>query len=118
MSWYKKAQKIIENPENINYWDIGHSPPIEHSREILESNNILWFFNNGTIETKIERDNTSHFQTFDDLSRHYYGRYEAETGKLTIIIPEGVNSFRPIPNILIKKLNERFPNISEIYKYY
>ena len=45
--------------------------------------------------------------------RDYKGRYEPQTGRLTIVKPEQ-SRYRDIPDIIMQKLESKFKNITEI----
>lgn len=49
----------------------------------------------------------------DVTDRDYKGRYEPQTGRLTIVKPERLR-YREIPNVIMQKLESKFKNITEI----
>ena len=83
----------------------------------------MWLFADGYVAVEPETgDKPSHFDAFgllwNQLDRLYSGRYEPSTGKLSLVKPQaGVAAHRDVPMILINKLYEKFPNITEILTY-
>jgi hypothetical protein len=117
MSWFKKAQKIIEEYEDIStYMDIGHI-----DNKTPNSPNVIWIFYNGKIEAKEEiseedTHGTSFGKNIKKMENFYKGRYEPDSGSLSISTP-WQNRGRPIPNIVMKSLYIKFPHITKVYKY-
>jgi hypothetical protein len=49
----------------------------------------------------------------DVTDRDYKGRYEPQTGRLTIVKPQRLR-FREIPDVIMRQLESKFKNITEI----
>ena len=118
MNWYKKAQEIIENPENIYYTDIGHED--EKSIGFYDKPNYMWIFHNGELKVKEENEDTpGHYEAFgeDSYNAPYSGRYETDTGRVSIYSVGGITDLRRVPDFLIFALKQKFRNIKEIYRF-
>lgn len=119
-NWYKSAQAVEDIPRHTKgipyYTDVGHEA------EEGQEPNFMWVFYNGDVLTEEETDeNPTHGYAWKDLEvnwkRTYYGRFEGETGTLSILKPtEGPGRFRGIPWAIINKLRLNFP-IQRIYEY-
>lgn len=122
MNWYrtlKYSQETIQN-HGLEYMDIGH---FSENAPVTESPNFMWIFYGGDILTiKETNKNPSHYEAFDYLpdgvlDNIYVGRFESGSGKLSIAKPrKGISQFRPIPEIIIKKLYNKF-SIKEVYEF-
>lgn len=126
MNWYKKSQNIISEPEMeerpMRYTEIGH----EGYNRGYDKENIMWVYINGRIETCEEScDFPTHGEAFYENfgeeeieDRFYTGRYEPDTGNLSIYIPISQRTYRArkeVPSFLLRKLRSKFPNIQNIY---
>ncbi len=125
MNWYKRiiySQQTLDKP---SYLEVGHN--------IKETNpNLMWVYYDGNVIVHPETEKyPTHANAFEYIylenmypdddnygDKLYQGRYEANTGKLSIIVPpKGVRAFRSVPSSLINKLYQKFPNITQIYTY-
>ena len=120
MNWYKKAQLVTEKRDISNYYDIGHSG--EGGREDL-AKNYMWIYNNGRVEVVEEtEDNPVHNTAFPNINieKIYSGRYEPDTGNLSIIIPYSFKiqrMRREVPNMVLRALRSVFPNIKQVHVF-
>ena len=123
MNWYKKAQLVIKEPENINYIDIGHdfyNQGLQREKsEIKKYPNYLWYYDGNEILSKEEGVGAKrHTTTWKDVNFDYFyaGRYESFTGKITIYKPSNSKN-RNIPNIILRKLQDKFPDAVYLYVF-
>ena len=119
MNWYrliKLCQGVIEKP---NYLEIGHADRDDSS--LADEPNYMWVYYGGNIISKPEtEDEPGHMDAFPNISfgRLYYGRYETNTGRLSLQLPvQGVGKYRDVPMLLINKLYGEFPHITEIITF-
>jgi len=122
VNWYKRLIKFCQvkysQKRDLTYMDIGHS-------EDNYLNDVLWVFYNGNLLIKFIKEAkgsyVNHWQKFPNISGWgsiYYGRYEGDTGKLSVQKPiVGVQQFKEIPNFLKQKLRQKFPKITEILEF-
>lgn len=47
----------------------------------------------------------------------YKGRYEVDTGRLSVVRPAGPAEFRPIPQVVMSALRDVFPGITKVYEF-
>jgi hypothetical protein len=138
IGWYKKAQETLslddlnvpsddyyeddkEHNRAVKYFNVGHGDFVEEFG--YAPNFQVWILLNGKIlKSKIfkadpekgdaiEQTHGSLWGTAQDYS--YKGRYEPQTGRLTIVKPE-MNRFREIPNEVLAKIREAFPKVTKM----
>lgn len=116
MNWYNeiKLAQVVED-QKLHYYDIGHTPNLWGQYQ----DNYLWVWYNGSIQVKPEsNESATHSFAFPDVhswDRVYSGRYEGETGRLSIMKPfVGAAHFRDVPLLIIQKLYQTFPDITDI----
>jgi len=139
MNWYKKAQLEVSDSENlkgkgrhytgyahdINYKEqnkaLGFDPNEDYS---TDDPNILWIYNKGQIETRIETQSQQTHRSEGNwgLSSHldklYTGRYSPSEKVISIIAPhEGMNKFREIPSFIQRALKQKFPEAKQMIRY-
>jgi len=120
MNWYtniKIAQEVIESPQDVTYLDIGHSKADE-----FKLPNIIWAFLKGNLELVEESsDAPGHHEAFGDRLdnyRDYTGRYESDTGRLSINTPYNImGQTNQVPNILMRRLYQQFPDTKKVYVF-
>ncbi len=120
MNWYKIlkfCQQVLEKP--LTYFDIGHE--IVTNKERSGSPNFMWIFYDGEVLAIEEsEENVTHEEAFPFIGqgswpRYYSGRYESGTGRLSLLKPvQGVAAHRDVPGVLINRLYQEFPEITEI----
>lgn len=134
MNWYKQYKlaqqatqdyflpdpRISPRPENMSYVDIGHPQSWTTKKE--ENNKdeqvILWALVDGRVEKidpiPIELASTSHNNFWGPKIRLglviYTGRYEVNSGVLSIAAPQ---QFKKIPPQIFRE----FPNAQQIYVF-
>ena len=82
-----------------SYFDIGHGT----------SDATLWLWDNGTLVTW-ERQRGTHGQWYGpDSMRHWRGRFENETNRLSLAPPQGEQNLPRPPSHLIGILEFSFP---------
>jgi hypothetical protein len=119
MNWYKQAQQVVENP-TIPYYEIGHEGEgtFEHSEP-----NLMWLFSNGVVNVVEETVMTpEHQSAFPDesIEDFYSGRYEPDTGRLSVMIPysQKIQRIRrQVPSMIMRLLRSKFPEIQGVYVY-
>lgn len=126
MSWYKIAQINILEPEetqkrDLTYTDIGHSIFTGYDKE-NELPNFMWIFYQGQLQIREETpENPTHidYKEWADLPYGDFacGRYESDAKTISIVSPNGIQKFRPIPKFLIQKLLRQFPDAKHIYRF-
>ena|SRR3990167_8971902 len=126
MSWFKKSQTAEENlRRDQEYFDIGHGDFSEEHG--FEPDYIVWAWLDGQVKTsnvgKIDREGREEgggthgwLWGHEKCDRTYKGRYEPQTGRLSIVKPCR-GEFRPIPEFLIIELHSAFPNITKVYEF-
>lgn len=122
MKIYRIAQEIEDTEDtekgwkshHTSYLDIGHST-IDDFRETF-----LWIYANGKFEVfkRHPFDPTTHpikwkSQTYQNGFR---GRFDPKTKEVSVL-REGINSMRPIPDELLRKLKEHFPTMRKIWLF-
>ena len=121
----KISQEIIDQNSMHNYLSIGHEEDWREEREPI----VLWVFYEGKILKKnvndlfdLDGDNghsawaaTLPEEMDTSWGKYYTGRYDPNTGNLSLVIPKNYTN-RRIPNILIKALNRNF-NPQRIYTF-
>jgi hypothetical protein len=104
MNWYKKAQKHME------YQDIAH---------VYDKIYYIWVIMNGRLyvePTWEEGTPADHYELWggDMEDSDYRGRFDPHSKKLSIVNPkEG----RPIPNVILRMLYDKFGNDIKIYEF-
>lgn len=120
--WLEDSQSDAEA-----YFSIGHGDySDEHG---FEPDYVVWAFLNGTIKVskviKIDPEDGAEIGpggTHGNLWGHhltdrtYKGRYEPQTGRLSIVSPTGKMK-GDIPDSLIRKLHQKFKNITQVYEF-
>lgn len=130
MNWLQKIAYDVEEDEAFNkaeqYFAIGHGDFNEETG--IQSSFQVWVFLNGEIQTsdviKINKrtgnpvGGGTHGSLWghDACNRTYKGRYEVETGILSIVKPCGKEKF-PIPQFVQDALHEAFPYITRIAEF-
>ena len=121
MNWLQKISQ--------SYLDIGH-----RDEEYAFGNDffnkdinkipdfVLWVFANGDLETSSVNPqdkgggDSRHATWSPDSSQYYSGRYEPETGRLSVSKPISKH-FYPIPSALLQLLREKLGFISKVYEF-
>lgn len=120
MNWYKRIKFAdITDIENAPFYvEIGHGYGGGRGYP-----NYMWVFYDGELLTEEDTDAAgSHSYVWqqipdEDWDRIYYGRFESETGRLSLTRPiEGAGRFREPPDFLIRMLYQTFPILS-IHEY-
>ena len=52
----------------------------------------------------------------EQCDKTFKGRYEPQTGRLSIVKPCG-SEHRPVPDVILNALNNKFKNIQEIVEF-
>jgi len=119
MNWYNRLIKICQTTLDNKpiYTDLGHRPN-------EESPNYIWYYINGILKVQEQTESIQghsdilEYRTMGDFRNFYSGRYESNTGNLSLKKPtEGVNAFRDVPSRLISQLYQKFPDITQMYTY-
>ena len=103
----------------MTYYSIGHGELNEESGQ--EPKYLAWVYLDGIVQTtnigdpQLETYCDTHGMKWghDKCNQTYKGRYEPETGRLSIIIPEK-HKFRDVPNVIMADLYRKFPNITKV----
>ena len=121
MKIFRIAQKVTEYsiPDGLTphrdpdaYFSIGHG---DFNDEGDISRYVVWVFSNGKILTSEDQDKTHGTAWGHHLcDMCYKGRYEPETGRLSIVKPER-QKFRDVPNVLWRALRSEFDNITDVH---
>jgi hypothetical protein len=102
------------------YFSVGHGDFSEEHGYIPAF--VAWIIINGRLQVSEVTDNEEGIgggETHGMLWGHnvadknYKGRYEPQTGRLTIVKPERLQ-YRDIPDIIMNQLESKFKNITEI----
>ena len=124
MNWYKKAIETETETETeipITYESFGHS-----DYETMETDpnnpNYIWIFFEGNVLAREETgDVPTHQDAFSLLGipmvKVFRGRYDSKQDVITIIKPYGAATFRPIPDIVVHRLREKFSPTAEIMEF-
>jgi hypothetical protein len=107
------------------YYSIGHYdtiPPQETPSENLKSISYLWWYLNGSIVSEIAYSDRTHSEIFGKNTDKYYGGRAVVTpgqgSVVTIITPTiGFKQFKPIPDVILKLLKEKFGQPMKVYVY-
>lgn len=129
MKIYKLSQIVKECDEDQEsnaekYFSIGHG---DYNEDVgFEPSFIIWVFDgNSVLYEEVTGFDESSGRWEDDKThgtiwghdftdKLYKGRYEPETGTLSIVKPHR-NRFRDVPEIVFNALKETFDNIKAIY---
>ena len=114
MNWYKKSQEIIEKSKDKTYLDIGHGRSFRNRS--FKKPNQIWIYSNGQVLTVEEEENTTHnaFDYQSNILASYSGRYEPDTGRLSIV-PSDKANFNRIPESVLLALKQKFRYIEKVY---
>lgn len=111
MKIFKSAitEGIIKQTGLRGYTDIGHKGSKSH----------LWIYTNGIFKNKVVGWYGAHGDSFEELGdidwgRVWSGRYEPETGKLSIVTPYS-QTYREPPSRLMRYLDKAYPNAKDIH---
>lgn len=126
MNWYKRAQAVVTNPESqgTGYLDIGHRGWRDEGGYIkrFKKPNMIWALIDGYIYKAEESSEVStHGEAWGGISdpdQNFSGRYEPDSGKLSITIPyssKTLRARRQVPNSILKRLLREFPETSGVY---
>lgn len=140
MSGYHRVMAVLTNsaPDIDTYFSVGHGEFDEEAG--FEPLGVIWVWTGGKIhasgviipewmdESDIEERWPSGVPDFgfgiEDnslivhdpaASETYKGRYEPETGKLTVSKPYAMSQHRDVPDAIMSELRHTFNNISKIY---
>lgn len=126
MNWYKK---ICLSSDADSYFEIGHG---DYSEDYdFEPDFQVWVHNGGRDiltsdiiskdpETGMESAPATHgfLWGHDFCDKHFKGRYEHETGRLSIVVPcddiRYYDSFEDLPTNLKQGLLNKFNNIKKV----
>jgi len=104
--------KLYKISAGKSYLEVGHG---------LDKNKyVIWAYIDGTVKTSPVIDPAkgqqgNHWKYFGHVEGYYVGRYEVNTGILTIVVPEDpMFKFREIPSSIISSLESAFPHIKQI----
>ena len=129
MNWFQKISKGMSDDEETaqaeHYFSIGHGDYDEETG--TEPTYIVWAYVDGHIEAGplshgealIREDDSLMGSTHGTLWGHdvtdrtYKGRYEPETGRLTIVKPKHREMYQ-IPQFLMDALHEKFDFIKSV----
>lgn len=138
MNWYKKSQLVIKEPPHkvgpTNYLDIGHTHFFageteedqkrywrenqEKKEEIKKYPNYLWYYDGENIMSEEETKNVRRHGLIEGYDDGFYsGRYESSTGKISIYPPKH-RKYLSIPNNIINKLQNKFPDAVYLYVFH
>jgi hypothetical protein len=120
----KRDSIELENAEH--YFGIGHrlddweEADLETEDDEYEypPKDIIWVWMGNMVDYREMYDcdtNKTHGMIWghDFTDKTYKGRYEPDTGRLSIVRPHE-KRFRPIPSVVMRELESVFPNISDI----
>ena len=129
MKIYKIAHEIeVEEVKEVDfdsktnyptYISIGH-PNTQESKEIY-----LWIYANGKFESirnnpGIVSTHVDRWPWMDDVTgtkNGFRGRFDPETGIVSVLKEGKINRNRTIPDFLIGKLKEAYPTLKKIYVF-
>jgi len=122
MSWYKRAQQIYTDHSDTGktYLDIGH----EDWDYKYDEPNVIWAIINGIVEGVEESDEfPGHGEAFEgklDVYRDWTGRFESDTGRLSVYIPYNNKISRTrneVPQQILRLLLQKFPDTQGVYVF-
>lgn len=97
--------------EALRYFSIGHG---DFNEELgFEPKFIVWTYLNGHIETDDSGGTHGLKWGHDVAGKTFKGRYEPETGRLSIVRPSGRES-ETVPEIVMEALYAKFDFIKDI----
>ena len=130
---YSVISALIKDYTNFNfeesdeeedpYFSVGHGDYSEEHGYMPAF--VVWAMIGGRLEVSEPIDPEEEGENFEGGETHgslwghnvtdrdYKGRYEPESGRLTVVKPERFRQ-REIPDIIMKKLESKFKNITEI----
>jgi len=132
MNWLQKTcqsdQTLQDKAEQ--YFSIGHG---DYDEEVgFEPKYIVWAYIGGRIEVGPEGYGEGVIQESDEdlphggthgglwghdvTGRTYKGRYEPETGRLSIVKPPG-KEYYSIPDVVMQALYHKFKNITKVVEF-
>lgn len=124
MNW---LQKIAQ--DELEYFSIGHG---DYDEEVgFEPKYIVWAYLYGRIKHGPESYGEGVIQESDEelpssthgtlwghgvTDKTYKGRYEPETGRLSIVKPSGTEQ-EPVPGRVMRALYQTFSRITEVFEF-
>lgn len=129
MNWLQKIAQS-EQADAEHYFSIGHG---DYDEEVgFEPKYIVWAYIGGSIEIGPEGYGDGVIQESDEdlpdggthgslwghniTNKTYKGRYEPETGRLSIVKPSG-KEYYSVPSIVMQALHNRFRNITKVMEF-
>lgn len=95
------------------YFNMGHG---DDADERGKTSHVVWVLMSGDIETA-PGDSTHGAQWGHDYcDTTWKGRYEGDTGRLSVVIPCGAKS-KLVPSSLLDKLEQQFGYVSEVHVF-
>ena len=120
----KFAQKIVEDP-SLDYSSIGHTQyrntyyPTSKavSKSVDPEKDLIQYFENGVVKTF--PGTRTHGTSIPMQKKYYRGRYELREngGAVSVITPWNVYTHQPLPDILVRRLTEKFGDDITIYTF-
>jgi len=96
------------------YFDLGHGEETEHSSD--PESHVVWVLDkNKEISTAPGIKTHGMVWGHDFCNYTWKGRYEGDTGRLSIVAPDGFP--RKAPSWLLNKLEQKFSFISEVHEF-
>ena len=112
MNWLYKLCQENDFSKAYQYFDIGHG---DYNKKVgFEPKYLVWVYTGGSIEVGPESEGThGSLWSHEFSSRTYKGRYEPETGRLSIVKPSGREMY-DVPEVVMDVLRWKFKNIGKI----
>ena len=125
MNWFKRLATLMRDDAE-RYFGIGHG---DYNEDIgYEPNYIVWVWLYGDVLTgpksQMRDEDVDNYEAggthgslwgHENTERTYKGRYEPQTGRLSIVKPEH-KEYHPIPTIVMDRLHEKF-DITEVLEF-
>lgn len=127
MNWLQRTCQSDQDAldKAVQYFSIGHG---DFSEEVgFEPKYIVWAYIRGRIEVGPEGYGESNEDLPDGgthgslwghniTNRTYKGRYEPETGRLSIVKPAGKEHYH-VPSVVMQALYSTFSDIREVVEF-
>lgn len=133
MNWLQRTCQLDPDAlydKAVQYFSIGHG---DYDEEVgFEPKYIVWTYIEGRIEVGPEGYGDGVIQESDEdlpdggthgslwgheiADRTYKGRYEPETGRLSIVKPVG-KEHNHVPSVIMQALYNEFTNITKVVEF-
>jgi hypothetical protein len=114
---------VGEPKRQLDYGEIGHGfwDPNAETFYSFGKGSTLWVWQGGSFLKESAMNEKGHIVSHTGIwgtqvERFFRGRYDANTGEISMIVPERMR-FRDVPSALIRDLDHEFPGHGKIHTF-